>query len=575
MIYPMKRVVPIHNLRASLSLLSLVFVLIATKEANAQAGHNEQITVVAPFQPSIPDVHKISTNPVINDTITTKPQPAYEIPAHLMQVTPDIEKLPAVKLVAEPIAKLYRNYLKTGAGNYFSFLGELYCSSLRSKTNLVTFSAKHLSGAGKIKGYGSPQNSSNEAALGYRYFFGEHTFLSSLSLDRKVIHQYGFNPATTDAYDDQDSRRRFTDLGLDLGLQSRYSSTEKINHRFALGYHYLAGLLKQTEGHFAASADADKKFDLFHIGPKQELGIKMEFSHLRRADSLSTLNSSMFTFAPTLRLSYNEYSASAGFRVDVESDSITTGHLYPQLEAGMELIPAALKVYAGLNGQMQEASLSNCLQNNPFVSAVLPYTNTNEKIRVYAGLRSNISRSFNFNAELSNSSYENFAFFRTDTLFAVANSFTLVYDDVSMTTFHALLEYVKLSKLHLSLGGAYHKYTVQTQQYAWYKPIVEVELNGRYDIQNKIVVKVKAKYRGKVWALKPNVNTTGTLPDDEKFVAEELAPWTDINLGLEYRFNKALSFWLDGNNLANNKYHNWYNYPVYGAGVMGGITYSF
>jgi hypothetical protein len=54
----------------------------------------------------------------------------------------------------------------------------------------------------------------------------------------------------------------------------------------------------------------------------------------------------------------------------------------------------------------------------------------------------------------------------------------------------------------------------------------------------------------------------------------ELPGFADINLGLEYRYNRILSGFLRLNNISNSRYHKWNNYPVQGISVMAGFTYS-
>lgn len=49
----------------------------------------------------------------------------------------------------------------------------------------------------------------------------------------------------------------------------------------------------------------------------------------------------------------------------------------------------------------------------------------------------------------------------------------------------------------------------------------------------------------------------------------------DLNLQVEYRFNKMLSFWVSANNFAAFRYNRWFRYPMQGFNGMGGITLSF
>jgi outer membrane receptor protein involved in Fe transport len=49
----------------------------------------------------------------------------------------------------------------------------------------------------------------------------------------------------------------------------------------------------------------------------------------------------------------------------------------------------------------------------------------------------------------------------------------------------------------------------------------------------------------------------------------------DVNLNVEYLFNKRLSFFGKLNNLANQRYQLYANYPVYGINGLVGAKFSF
>ena len=48
----------------------------------------------------------------------------------------------------------------------------------------------------------------------------------------------------------------------------------------------------------------------------------------------------------------------------------------------------------------------------------------------------------------------------------------------------------------------------------------------------------------------------------------------DVNLGLEYRYSKILSGFINFNNIGAVRYQRWNNYPRYGFTVLGGVTYA-
>ena len=49
----------------------------------------------------------------------------------------------------------------------------------------------------------------------------------------------------------------------------------------------------------------------------------------------------------------------------------------------------------------------------------------------------------------------------------------------------------------------------------------------------------------------------------------------DLSAGIELVINKRFSAWLNLNNIFDNKYQRWLNYPVYGLNILGGVTFKF
>ena len=55
----------------------------------------------------------------------------------------------------------------------------------------------------------------------------------------------------------------------------------------------------------------------------------------------------------------------------------------------------------------------------------------------------------------------------------------------------------------------------------------------------------------------------------------KLGSGLDLSLGAEYSFGKKVSGWLNVNNLFNNKYQRWRDFPVYGINFLGGVLIHF
>lgn len=566
--------------KITLVALAFFFTAAVTTTAFAQVKtYNEEITVVAPFDPIIPDAFKISQNPAIDDTTTVVPVMNYTILPRLADVRPSIEPLPAVKLVAEPLSKLYRNYIRAGGGNNVTLYGELFISSLRSKQYLTSLRLKHLSAAGTIKDYGPPGNSRDDAEITGTKYFNTHTISAKGFYYRDGLHLYGYKPADypDTAISKDDIKQRYYTAGTSLSYGSNYKDKDKLNHVVNLSYYYMAGLYSASENNVQFSATLDKRYDLFKIEDDQILGITAAYSFLNQHDSLGHINSGLILIDPFIKAKYKEYSFMAGLKFNLGYDSTTKVRVYPELEARLELVPDALKLYAGFTGGMERTSLQSITKENLFISSIVPWNWVYEKGKVYLGFQSNISRNFNLNGDISRASFENYPFFVTDTSAYLQNSFSLIYDDISVVVIKGEFEFVKSTRFQLGLNAAYNHYKTTNQEYAWYKPAYIIGFTGRYNLQNKIVVTANATINGAVWALAPTSDPLfdGIGPAPYILTPEKLKGWADISLGTEYRFNRALAFWLNLNNLANSKYYSWYNYRSYGINIMGGVSYSF
>ena len=54
-----------------------------------------------------------------------------------------------------------------------------------------------------------------------------------------------------------------------------------------------------------------------------------------------------------------------------------------------------------------------------------------------------------------------------------------------------------------------------------------------------------------------------------------LKSFFDANAHLGYKFSERLTFFLKLNNIGNQAYEKWLNYPVQGFQVLGGANYKF
>ena len=69
-----------------------------------------------------------------------------------------------------------------------------------------------------------------------------------------------------------------------------------------------------------------------------------------------------------------------------------------------------------------------------------------------------------------------------------------------------------------------------------------------------------------------NKRTSIEYPSNQEVTLKGI---TDLNIALDYRYNKNTSLFLNFNNLTNNRYQRYFNYQMYGLNMMGGLTLTF
>ena len=100
-------------------------------------------------------------------------------------------------------------------------------------------------------------------------------------------------------------------------------------------------------------------------------------------------------------------------------------------------------------------------------------------------------------------------------------------------------------------------------EFAWYKPAFKANLLFRYNANDKFSISFVPSFQSKVKCLNPEGEV------------EELKSKIDINLAANYNYNTKLSFFIELNNIAYQRYFNYYNYPSQRIVLMAGAKYAF
>ncbi|MFT5922609.1 MAG: hypothetical protein ACI8TS_001947 [Flavobacteriales bacterium] len=258
--------------------------------------------------------------------------------------------------------------------------------------------------------------------------------------------------------------------------------------------------------------------------------------------------------------------------VDTQSDSPI--HVYPIAEAAYSLLDDLFIPYLGVRGDLEQNTYRSVTTNNPFVLTDIELTNTNQKLQAYGGIRGTLSSSTSFNVSSSFTKYEEFMYFVNDSAFSSGNQFSVLYDDLSVFQLKGELSVNTKDNFRFQLSGEYNLYEPDFEAYAWYQPVTKFTLTSSYNLQDKLIVSMDLFSEGRRKAKSLAQVREGVLENDGSYTVD-LKAYLDANLGVEYRYTKRLSAFVQLNNFLAAKYQRLNQYNIQRFNAMMGATYSF
>jgi hypothetical protein len=559
----------------------ITVLIIGSVSTYSLSQEGEQVEVVSNAIREISPSYRITENPQIIDTVVKIPQFTYPLLTRNMKTSIQTEEIEASKIkIVDKLDKIYPGYVKVGLGTNSMPLGEVYYNSTRNRKISYGIHAKHLSAFGKVKDYAPAQFDHTKAKVFSNFFLSKHLIESEVNWLNHGYHYYGIKNDSipkdslknrVGAYQGKvsfsnllrkDSARLAYKINADYGFFHEFlkdSATLSTNAResnFGLGTNLS---YKHELNVFAL--DLDFRFNKYQFGELDTTLLayrKKELNHILHLRP--TISSYRFDDKLKIELGLDlnfDFSANTIFK------PLFVANLKYSLLDGM-FIP-----YLGIDGNLTQNTFHNLNRSNPYINSTVDLKNTKE-LKIYGGIKGTLSKNISFDIHVKQTNFTDMALFINDTIFSDQYKFNVLYDDISKFSFGGSITYQDIEKLKIDAIVDYNIYSTTDQEYAWYLPELEITLRGSYNIFDKIYAKADFTLKG--GRKSPNGILNPDPTDAKQFDADLIA---DANLHLEYRYNKRISAFLQFNNIANQRYHRWMNYPVYGFQVLGGVTFGF
>lgn len=538
------------------------------------------INVVKPYTPTISDAFKVKETPSIDDKeTTTKKDIKYNIFSFPVAstFTPAKGKAAGVEK-AEP-AKLYDNYATIGVGTYTTILGEVYLNQAISRTESVGGYISHHSSQGGIENLLLDDDfSDSKINANYATHLRDLTWNVEGGFQRQVYNWYGVPQAMVSQAETNNVKGGHSFFGAHLGSDVTFENTYINSGSFL--FRRFGDNQGSGENRFVLKSTVDIPIN------REEISTDFVFDYIggsfdRHYDTTDELKYGNFQIgvSPTYELKQDDLTVNLGvsayYLKDTEA-SESKLYLYPNVTASYRLVNDILIAYGGIQGGLIQNSYYDFASKNPFVSPTLYIMPTDQLYNASIGLKGKVSSNMSYNISGHYLADRNKALFRNNDITATSqnysygNSFGIVYDDVDILSLAGGIDVDINRNFKLGIKAEYFSYSTDTQEEAWNLPDVKGSLFLDYQIDEHWFAGANLFYVGErkdqFFLNDGSITTPFTVSLDSYF---------DANLHLGYHINDQLSVFAKGNNLGNQGYQRWQNFPVQSIQFLAGATYKF
>jgi len=541
--------------------------------------NTEVVNVVKPYTPKISDAFKVKEIPSIDDEVTaTKKEIKYNIFSIPVASTFTPSKGKAADVDKAKKAKLYDNYASIGVGSYTSILGEIYLNHAINRSESVGGYISHHSSQGGIDNLLLDDAFSNtKINVNYARMLSDYSWNVDANYQHQVFNWYGLPQGQTLAVAINPQHKFFT---FDFGGEIKFDN--KLINSGSMRFRRFADDFDSGENRFVFKTN----FDIPLRNGKLNTSIKLDYlggAFDRRFFGTNELKYGNFQIgvSPSYQIIEGDFTINLGVSAYYLNDTEGSKNkffIYPKLTVSYKMVDEILIAYGGIEGDLIQNSYYDFAKENPFVSPTLSVKPTDQQYDAYVGLKGKLSNTMSYNIRGNYYADRDKALFKANPVLLIedepyqnGNSYDVVYDDV--TTFSVFGEInIDINRnFNLGIKAEYFTYSTDDESEAWNLPDFKASLFMDFQIDEHWFAGASLYYTGErkdqLDIIHPFIPITP--------ITITLESYFDANAHLGYRINDRWTTYIKANNIANQDYKRWLNYPVQGIQFLAGITYKF
>jgi len=570
-------------MRKHINKIILVVIVLSTSVVFSQEKdtiNTGVINVVKPYTPTIADAFKVKETPSIDDEETSaKKEIKYNIFSFPVASTFTPAKGKAAVVDKAKPVKLYDNYATLGVGTYTTILGEVYLNHAISRTESVGGYVSHHSSQGGIQDLLLDDNfSDSKINVNYASRLRDLAWNVEAGFQQQRYNWYGLPQSMVDDAQANNIKGGHSFFGVHFGSDVTFQNTYINSGSFL--FRRFGDNQGSGENRFIVKSAVDIPID------REEISTNIVFDYLGGsfdrnyyADEELKYANFQIGVSPTYELKQDDLTVNLGISAYYMRDTEASDskfYIYPNITASYRLVNDILIAYGGIQGGLIQNSYYDFASNNSFVSPTLYIMPTDQLYNASIGLKGKVSSNMSYNisghylADRNKALFINNDITATTQNYSYGNSFGIVYDDVDTFSLAGEINVDINRNFKLGIKAEYFSYSTDGQAEAWNLPDVKGNLFLDYQISQKWFAGANLIYVGErkdqFFLNDGSITTPFTVVLDSYF---------DANVHLGYHINDQLSVFAKANNLANDAYQRWQNFPVQSAQFLAGATYKF
>lgn len=530
--------------------LGLAAAFTAHAQTKGDGVGDEEVTVINEFASTIQDANKENLPINVPEIEEPKPKYTYTLPARDfkdMKFEPNVLK--PLGMSAEKLEKFNTSYIKAGFGSQIMPLAQLAYNDNRSKNVKFGLYYDHLS----AMDYKRKSQRFSDDLVGVYAKFTPKKLEIGTGFEFHNIRNHFYSYLDSVERRNKDIRQVLRSYDANVYIKNGQKNDLEIDFKQDLRFNYFTqkdSLTKANEFYIGGRTDFSKTFKQYHA-----IIASFDFD-ISQLKNLSTLQRNLFIVSAGYKFDNDDWYAKATGGIAVDGSKV-----YPVADLKIEkrLYQHTIIAYGGYLLAYKKNSYKTLAETNNFLISNPEVRNTLNG-DVFAGLKGTIGR-FSYNAAFHFNDMNNMPLYLNDTL--DIRRFYVIYDKARIFGVHAEAGYNIKENFRLLVMADYYNYNLKTQNRAWHEPEFRATLRATYNLKNKFIFGLD------VYGI---TNTYAKLPGG--FITK-IKGTADINLSVDYIFNKHLSFFAMVNNLAHQKYQRFNGYPSFGINGMVGAKFSF